>query len=761
MKTRIYAYIIFFIFLISAIYADQETGVVEGQVIDQATKQELPGATIEVMGTNTIVVTDIKGNFKVIGLKPRTYNLKISAVYYVGTYKTDVLVTGSQSTKLTIELKLASYKTDEVVVTPTQLFDKSDNMNVSANSLSPEEIRRAPGAVEDLNRMIQTLPGVATTTDSRNDLIVRGGSPIENLILIDGIEVPNINHFPTQGASGGPIGMVNVDFLNDVNFSAGGFSAKYGDRLSSVMDVQYRDGDKNKLAGKFDLGIAGAGLILEGPIQKGKSSFLFSARKSYLDLILSSTGLTAVPNYSNFNLKATYNLSPEHKLDIIGLAGIDKINFKGLGNEDDPYIDSRNYYGWQGVLGITHKWLMGKNTFLQTSLSTDQYKRKANRDSVGTLKEDNNDLDAEYLLRSVFTNRFTTADILEGGMTFRFLHSYNKIFRAAQKDVYGQLHDEINISNIDNAFKYGAFVQFTKYFFERLSVTAGFRYDYFNYIDDKSVYSPRLSASYNLLSNLKLNTAYGIYYQAPPLIWLISYGQNKKLKQIKNRQVVVGFEYYPIPSLKMTLEYFDKKYSDYPASIINPEVSYGNVGADYATMGLEPLVSASNGYARGIEFFMQKKLTNKLYGMFNYSFSRIRFTSLDGIERPSSFDYRNIVTLTLGYKLNSHLEISGKYRYMGGHPYTPLDLNLSSLYDETIYDNSLYNSERSAPYRRMDIRVDYTFELNGWSVITFIDFQNILNIENVDQYIWNEKKQIPDKTLQWKFLPAGGVKVEF
>ncbi|MGQ9642993.1 MAG: carboxypeptidase-like regulatory domain-containing protein, partial [Ignavibacterium sp.] len=250
---------------ISAKSTEVVKGSISGEVIDRDTKQAIIGAVVEVLNSGIITATDINGSFVIDGLVPKTYNLKISAPYYVTTYKTDVLVTGKQSSKIVIELKLASYETEEVVVSSERYFDKPSDLVTSTNSLSAEEIRRAPGAVEDLNRMVQSLPGVTTATDSRNDLIVRGGSPVENFILVEGIEVPNINHFGTQGASGGPIGMINVDFLNDVTFSAGGFPAKYGDKLSSIMDVQYRNGDKNNFNGKLDIGIAGGGVILEGP----------------------------------------------------------------------------------------------------------------------------------------------------------------------------------------------------------------------------------------------------------------------------------------------------------------------------------------------------------------------------------------------------------------------------------------------------------------------------------------------------------------
>lgn len=746
---------------VGALANEANTGSITGQVLDRDTKQEIVGAVVEVLNSDIFIATDVHGNFSIKGLNPKTYNLKISAPYYVPIYRTDVLVTGKQSIKIIVELKLASYETEEVVVSSERFFDKPQDLITSTNSLTQEEIRRAPGAVEDLNRMVQSLPGVTTATDSRNDLIVRGGSPVENLILVEGIEVPNINHFGTQGASGGPIGMINVDFLNDVTFSAGGFSAKYGDRLSSVMDVKYRNGDRNNFNGKIDIGIAGAGIILEGPLQDGKSSYLFSARRSYLDLILSSTGLTSVPNYSNFNLKATYELSEKHKLSLIGLSGIDKINFEGFSDEDDPFINTVEYSGWQIAGGLVHKWLVGSQTYLQTSLSTNQYERTISEDSVGKSIFNNNSLDAEYILRSDLSQRFSPTDLLEVGFSAKYISNDNNIFRAEQLDIYGSVTPELNYSAIADAYKFGTYAQYTKTLFGRLDLTAGLRYDYFSYLNDKSTIAPRFAAGYYLFDNFRLNAAVGRYYQAPPLLWLVAYDQNKDLKQMRTDQIVLGVEYYPSNDIKMTVEVFEKKYYDYANSVLNPPVTYANAGAEYFTLGLEPLVPVSDGYARGVEFFVQKKLSNGIYGMFNYSLSEIRFTSLDEIERPSSFDYQNVLTAILGYKIADNFEVSAKYRFMGGRPYTPLDEEASAQYNQTSYDFTRYNAVRYDDYQRLDIRVDYRFELIGWALTTYLDFQNVLNTENVEQVIWNQKKKQVDYIYQWRFLPAGGIKIEF
>lgn len=743
--------------------ADQPvaTGSIQGRVIDIDTKQEIAGAIITILETKKTIASNDDGKFILNDLEPRLYSLLVKAAFYSEVIKTDIRVGIAQSTKLTIELKMKGYEETEVVVTGKKLFERANGAAVSANALSPEEIRRAPGAAEDVQRLVQALPGVTTATDSRNDLIVRGGSPFENFILIDGIEVPNVNHFGTQGASGGPIGMVNTDFLNNVTFSSGGFAAKYGDKLSSTMDIGYRDGDRSKFAGKFDLGIAGAGLDVEGPIQKDKSSFLFSARKSYLDLIFSSTGLTAIPNYSNFNLKATYELNEQHKLEILDLAGIDDIYFKNFDNEDAPEQNTTKYSGWQNIVGLMHKWLIGKNTYLQNSVSHTIYEKEVTVDSLGKLQFKNNSTDQEIVLRSDFFHRFTPSDLFEAGFTVRSISNKNDLYAYKSINAFGREDEGLTYNATAKAEKYGLFMQYNKELFNALSLTAGLRYDHFSFLNKAGVTSPRFAASYEVTGNFKINTAYGIYYQAPPLIWLVADSRNKDLKHMKAVHTVAGIEYYPSADIKITVEAYQKDYSDYAASVLNPQVSYANSGSEYGTAGLEYLVPSSTGYAKGIELFIQKKLTDKLYGLVNYSYSDIRFKALDGVERPSSFDYRNVFTFIIGYKVNDDFEVSGKYRYMGGRPYTPFNEALSTEYKQSVFDFNRYNGSRFEAYQRFDIRADWRIEFNGWNMVTFIDLENTLNNKNVDQLIWNQKKNKADKVLQWSFIPAGGVKIEF
>ncbi len=756
---------------VGIVYA-QSVGMIDGTIFDRDTKRPLGGARVVVVGTSLGAVANARGEFTIKGLQPGTYRLQISANEYKTIIRSDVRIGSTQSTKLDIDLPLAVYKAQEVTVAGGRtLIEKIDDMRVSANQLTQEEIRRAPGAVEDVSRMVQILPGVAFGSDARNDIIARGGSPVENFLMIDGIEVPNINHYSQQGASGGPIGMINVDFLNDVNFSAGGFGAKYGDRLSSIMDINYREGDKRGYHGKFDLGLGGFGAILEGPIQTDKSSFMVSARRSYLDLVAGGTGLTGVPNYWNFNAKATFVLNEDHKLTLIGLGGIDNIKFEDYKSTDKNAVSNRSAEsdGGRYIVGVSHRWLLGGQAVLRTSLSTNGYRNTWRDDSV-VVNQDNTILnrindarneswDREIVLRSDLSERLSPNDLLEAGLVARRISNDNLLFQRANTTSSATSKD-FSLNLLTTAYKLGSYVQYTRTFSEAFSMTAGLRWDYFDYLNTQHAVSPRLSMSYAVSNQLRFNLGGGLYQQAPSLIWLVPDTRNKDVAMMKTYQAIAGVEYFPAEDWKFTLEVFNKEYRDYPLSATNPQFVYSSAGADFNTP-FEQIRTASNGFARGVEFFAQKKLTENFYGMVSYSFSSIRFVDGLGTERSSAFDYRNMFTIVAGYKITPELEVSTKVRYAGGRPYTPFDIAESQRQNRGILDYTQTNAVRFQDYRRVDIRADYRTSVFGWNVLIFVDLQNAFNIENPETIIWNRKTNTPSQILQWQFLPVGGVKVEF
>jgi hypothetical protein len=315
-------------------------GIIKGKVIDKETKTPIPGASVLIFGTRTGTNSDSDGNFTIRNVPIGDYTLHFNCIGYEPLAKTDIIVKPQRLTFVQASLKVSPVILNDVVVSGGY-FVQQENAPTSAVNFSAEEIRRAPGSAGDVSRILMTLPSVAKLNDSYNSLIVRGGSPNENGFFVDNIEIPNINHYPTQGSSGGPIGLINVDFIEDADFSSGGFSSAYGDRLSSIMNLTFREGNRDEFDGQLDLAFAGLGFTGEGPIADGKASWLFSARRSYLDMLVDAIGTGVAPEYSDYQGKLVYDPSPHHKLTVLGVLGVDYISFDKNDSEDQ----GNNAYG--------------------------------------------------------------------------------------------------------------------------------------------------------------------------------------------------------------------------------------------------------------------------------------------------------------------------------------------------------------------------------------------------------------------------------
>ncbi|MBP6672277.1 MAG: carboxypeptidase-like regulatory domain-containing protein, partial [Bacteroidetes bacterium] len=322
------SFITLFVFLFTLTLTAQEsqpklTGKIVGHVKNYATKEAVVSATVVIQGTTLGAATDLDGNFVINNVPVGTYVLRASALGFQTKVRTDVVVAVGKPADIHFELMESSVELEGVTVT-TEYFQKSPDAPISVQTLGAEEIRRLPGGLEDVVRAISILPGVAQVQNGRNDLIVRGGAPSENLFVIDNIEVANINHFGTQGASGGPLSFINLDFVDQTSFKTGGFGAKYGDKLSSVLTIDLKDGREDRLGGKATISASQFGLNLEGPTDEN-GSFLFSARRSYLDFIFKAAGFGFVPEYWDFLGKVTYKLSPKDQLNILGVVALDNV----------------------------------------------------------------------------------------------------------------------------------------------------------------------------------------------------------------------------------------------------------------------------------------------------------------------------------------------------------------------------------------------------------------------------------------------------
>lgn len=759
-------YIFIFIILFTTEIFSQGKGILNGNVKDKETQSPVNDAIVEIIELQQKTASDINGNFEFKSIPFGTYQVKISCIGYETIVKTDIVVLSSRPANVTAELMLSNITTEQIDV-EGKYFQKSTDESTSNYNLDFEEVRRAPGAVEDISRMVQILPGVSPANDQRNDLIVRGGSPAENLTMIDGIEIPNVNHYPTQGSTSGPIGMINVKFINNVDFSTGGFSARYGDKLSSVMHISFREGYRKRFLSDINLSTAGFGGVFEGPLFSKKGSFLFSVRKSYLNLIRGAIRLAAVPDYWDFNLKTVYDFNKNTKLTFVGVGGLDKISFEGESSEisdENPYGKAKGNQE-QFTAGFNLKNLFRKGYIQTVAANSTAFTDIENRDlRTDAMKFYYKSTESDFNFKSeAFYQINSTNNIIFGGGARYIKFKYENFFNSDTTS-FGYVIPEINVNRKDEFYKGSAFAQYTlKLFSNKVILNAGARFDYFSGIKNKNAISPRLGISYSFLSTTTISASSGIYYQSPEYIWLMSDERNKNLEFMKATHYVAGIEHLFTSDIRFSLEGYYKEYKNYPVSTLVPTyvlISGGTENGPNLLFG--EAVSKGFGYSRGIDVSLHKKLTgNGFYGMLNYSLSESKVTGLEGGEKPGSFDYRHNLTVIAGYQIAEDWLVGLKFRYTTGRPYTPIDEQSSIAAGREVSNFSDFNGARFKDYNRLDLRVDKKWNFKNLTIVSYFELQNVFNTENVYSYFWNEYKNEKATIYQWAFLPVGGFSIQF
>jgi len=755
--------LLLFLFLVSTPLYSQ-TSSLTGKISDVSNRQPVSDAVIELTELKLRTGSDDNGYFKFDSVPVGRYSVKILSIGYLNKVLDNVIINSGSFTDLLVELEPVS--TEEINVTEERFVTPNDISN-SFKNLQYEEIRRTPGGFEDIGRVVQSLPGVSFVNDGRNDLIVRGGAPSENLFLVDNSPIPNINHFGSQGATGGPISLINLDFIREVNFLTGGFSPKYGDKLSSVLDIKLREGSREKFFGDINLSATGFGAVFEAPFANKKGSWLVSANRSYLDLIFSAAGFGFIPEYSTAQAKVVYDISKTNFLTVNAIANFDKVRFNNDKEEErqkNEDILKNNQWGYTNSFEL--KSLLSKNKYSLLNLTRNYTNFDlSGRDSnfaekfSNQAKEQNTSLKYEfYWSPDVNTN-------IETGLSGSLINFANKVFLKQDTTLVidpstgnPYIIPGSDFSNDNNTYKIYSFLNISRKILRGVKLNLGIRYDYFEFIQKKNYFSPRASISIPITSKLNLSFAYGIFYQSPSYIWLVSNEQNKSLTNIKAEHYVAGFEYILTSDMKFSVEAYYKNYSNYPASTVRNYLILANQGGDFqkqGDFGLEPLVSSGTGYSKGIEFFFQKSLTDIFYGTVNFSFFDAKFTAIDGIERSSDFDNKFLFSANGGAVLGKGWEAGVKFRFNGGRPYTPINPANGTI------DVSQYNTARLPDYSRLDIRVDKRWNFKNWSLVTYIDIQNVLGKKNITNYEWNKFKKIVEPNESLGVLPTIGINAQF
>ena len=739
--------------------APERLGKITGHVLDAATKEPLIGANIQIIGTTLGAVSNVEGSFVINRVPEGTLTLKVTMIGYKPIMVPELVLSAIKPLEVKLSLNQTVLEGTSVTIKPNY-FEAVSDKPLSVQTQTYAEIRRLPGGLEDVVRAISILPGVAQAQNGRNDLIVRGGAPSENLYVIDGVEVPNINHFGTQGATGGPLSFVNLDYVASTTFSTGGFGVRYGDRLSSVTNISLREGREDRWGGKATISASQFGLNLEGPLNN-KGSLVFSARRSYLDFIFKAAGFAFVPEYWDFLIKGEYALSQRDQLSITALSAIDDVKlFNDTAEkryDNSRVIDSDQY---QAVAGLTWRRLF-KSGFATVSLSNNRFRYDlVQSDTLQNAIFVNNSLERETLLTTNVVWKPQRRTELTFGVQGRAVLFESRVKLPLFTTPFGQQLD-VDALLDTTAIKGAGWIQLVQKL-GSFTLGAGGRVDYFNLIEQGTAFSPRFSVEYDWGSLTKFSASLGRYHQAPAYIWLVANPVNRALRQIQVDQYILGAQQLLKDDVKLSLEGYFKDYRRYPASSLQPWLVMANTGAGFggaeegfASFGLDPLVSSGTGWARGLELFLQKRMARvPHYALLSISYNESKFKGVDGILRPNTFDQRWIVNFGGGYIPNKLWEFSAKFRLATGRPYTPFNPDYTK-------SAQFYNTKRIGVNHSLDLRVDRRWNLGSMYLITYLDIQNIYNRTFRDIPRWNSYKQELDESSSIGILPSIGVSAEF
>lgn len=757
-----------------------------GQVLDEL-GEPMFGASVYLEGTQQGAQTDFSGNYEITGVVPGSYNLIASYLGYESQTKYNIIVRSKGTLAYNFVLKASVKQLDEIVISNANKITRARETPLSTQTLSAVEIATYPGSNNDVVQVAQTLPGVSPSIGGfRNDLIIRGGAPNETVYYLDGMEIPNINHFSTQGSAGGPVGLINVSFIDNVTLSTSAFNARYDNPLSGVLQFKQRNGNSRNFAGNFRVSASEAALTFEGPLSKkpneaSKTTFLASVRRSYLQFLFEAIGLPIRPDYWDYQYKINHDIDNFNSLSLMGVGSIDDFSVSPPDEfdaeqqaqlEQAPFINQRT-----NTIGVTWRKRFEKgNGFMQTTLSNNMlvndFTRYQDPENETGVIFNNDAKESETKLRYELTQLLGDWKLTSG-----FNLQYSD-YSNNTRDITNNLAFSTDI----DFMKYGLFANLTRSFIDnKLDVSFGFRMDDDSFTKNEnllSTFSPRLSVSYEFAPDWRLNGSVGRYFKIPPYTIL---GFRDNANELINQDVdytisdhyVLGLQHYFSPSASVSLEGFYKRYDDYPVSV-RDGVSLANKGGGFEILGSEPIETVGKGRSYGAELQFQQKLSNNFYGIFAYTWFYSEFTGVDtDTYLPSVWDSRHLVSFTGGYKFNRNWELSARYRFAGQTPFVPTDLDATlANYPDVVLDYNRLGEENLAVFSQLDVRIDKKWNFKKFAFNVFIEAQNILgqDIPNPSEYGLNRNDMgmvIDPRSLVeieqdgGQIIPSIGIVVDF
>ena len=727
-------------------------GGVTGKVLNKNTNEPIPYANVMILGSTLGSSTDDKGFFEIKDVPVGFVRIVVSVVGYKYVISDELQVFNNHSAYTVIKMEEAPKDLLEVNIVAVK--EKSKESPISLRTISLQEIEKSPGSNRDVSKAVQNLPGVAAGAVNRNDLIVRGGGPSENVFFLDDVEIPIINHFATQGASGGAVGILNPDFVRQVDFLSGAFPSNRGGALSSVMNIKQKEGSRDKMHFKGSIGASDLALTFDLPIKD--NNLLFSYRRSYLQFLFTALGLPFLPSYDDIQFRYKWNINQKNEILFLGLAAFDRSELNltiDNPNESQQYLLNSlpDYNQLSYTVGAVYKHYNDNSVdmvVLSRNMLRNAFDKYTANDKNLPKLFDYSSVEAENKLR--YEKRYTT---LPFDLSFGANARYSKYTNNSNRTInINNVLIEDKYNSLIDLFSYGLFVQTgDAYFKERLKLGMGARFDgntYSNLMSNPLVqFSPRISASYLFNEHLSINANVGHYTKEPSYTSMGYKDSNDvfvnkdNLKYIHVNHYVLGFEFNTKAKIKASVEGFYKQYYNYPITL-NEGISLASKGNDFGAVGDEPLISDGKGRAYGIEALFTANDIKKfnIYAVFTYFISE--FTDIQGKYVSSSWDNRFILNLTASRKFKYDWLVSARWRLIGGSPYTPIDEYVSSqrqiwdVRNQPYLDYTKFNTLRLGNYHQLDIRVDKEFAWKNFDITLYLDIQNVYNFKSESEPIY-------------------------
>ncbi len=747
-----------FIFSVNIVLSQgQGFGNITGKVINLKNNEPLPFVNVGVVGTSMGASTDDDGVFLIKNVPVGFYKLTSSCLGFNSTSSEEFKVINTKTIYVEIKMRESDVSLDEVTVTVNTL-KRNDKAPVSMKSIGLQEIENSPGANRDIAKVIQNLPGVANMPAlNRNDIFIRGGAGNEAKFYLDDIEIPNINHFATQGSTGGTNGILNADFMREVKFYSASFPASKAGALSAVFDFKQIDGNKDKLKLRTSIGASEVSLVVDGPIGD-KTTFICSVRRSYLQLLFKLIGLPFLPTFNDYQVKVKHKIDSKNELSFISIGSLDYNRLDTDMKKTDElqqyildYLPEQNQ--WSYALGTVwkHFYKNGYSTLVlsRNMLMNKSYKYENNNKSEDFL-QNNKSSQIENKLRWENTIYLPNNFDLNVGVGGQYVKYNNEVYR---KLFILDTIINVDLNNSLKFFKYSAFVQLDKSFFsDKLKTSIGYRMLGNTYAD--YMYNPlkqnslQAKLSYSFSPKISAHVHVGRFFQLPSYT---SLGYRNKEGELENKtnklgyihadHLVAGVELYPYENGLITLEGFYKKYYNYPFSVTD-KISLAHRDVDFGIIGNESLVSESEGRAWGIELLSQNRLPNNINMLISYTFSVSEFLHNQNDWLPTAWDNRHIFIFTFMKKFKYNWDIGLKWRFAGGLPYTPYDLERSrnkiawDIRHRAYFDYKQLMSQRLRPFHQLDVRINKSFFIKNTELKLYIDVQNAYNFkaECIDYY---------------------------